>query len=50
MKYTMTSPCDQCPFLNTPQMKRGFTLSLLRLKQQEPMTRQLSLFTESLRH
>ena len=26
----MTSPCDQCPFLNTPQMKRGFSLSRLR--------------------
>lgn len=28
MKYTMTSPCDQCPFLN--KMKRGFTISRLR--------------------
>ena len=30
MRYTMTSPCDQCPFLATPQMKRGFTLRRLR--------------------
>jgi hypothetical protein len=30
MKYTMTSPCDQCPFLDTPQMKRGFTLRRLK--------------------
>lgn len=30
MKYTMTSPCDACPFLNTPNMKRGFSLSRLR--------------------
>jgi len=30
MKYTMTSPCDQCPFLNTPQMKRGFKLARLK--------------------
>jgi hypothetical protein len=30
MRYTMTSPCDQCPFLNTPQMKRGFTLARLK--------------------
>lgn len=29
MKYTMTSPCDQCPFLDTPQMRRGFTLRRL---------------------
>ena len=29
MKYTMTSPCDECPFLDTPQMKRGFTLRRL---------------------
>jgi hypothetical protein len=26
----MTSPCDQCPFLATPQMKRGFTLARLK--------------------
>jgi len=26
----MTSPCNQCPFLNTPQMKRGFKLARLR--------------------
>lgn len=31
MKYSMTSPCDACPFLNTPNMKRGFTIQ--RLKQ-----------------
>lgn len=30
MKYSMTSPCDACPFLNTPNMKRGFTLRRLR--------------------
>ena len=30
MKYTMTSPCDQCPFLNTSQMRRGFSLARLR--------------------
>lgn len=30
MKYSMTSPCDQCPFLDTPQMRRGFTLKRLR--------------------
>lgn len=30
MKYTMTSPCDACPFLNTPNMKRGFTVRRLR--------------------
>lgn len=30
MKYTMTSPCDACPFLDTPNMKRGFTLRRLR--------------------
>jgi hypothetical protein len=30
MKYTMTTPCDQCPFLNTPNMKRGFKLARLR--------------------
>lgn len=30
MKYTMTSPCDACPFLDTPQMRRGFTLGRLR--------------------
>ena len=29
MKYTMTAPCDACPFLNTPQMKRGFSLRRL---------------------
>lgn len=30
MKYSMTTPCDACPFLNTPNMKRGFTLRRLR--------------------
>lgn len=29
MKYTMTQPCDACPFLNTPNMRRGFTLKRL---------------------
>lgn len=29
MKYAMTSPCDACPFLDTPNMKRGFTLRRL---------------------
>lgn len=27
MNYTMTQPCDQCPFLNS--MKRGFSLGRL---------------------
>lgn len=31
MKYSMTAPCDQCPFLNTANMRRGFTL--LRLSE-----------------
>lgn len=30
MKYTMTQPCDMCPFLNNAQMRRGFTLRRLR--------------------
>lgn len=30
MKYTMTSPCDQCPFLDNAQMRRGFSLSRLK--------------------
>lgn len=30
MKYTMTNPCDACPFLNTPNMKRGFSLRRLK--------------------
>lgn len=30
MKYTMTSPCDACPFLDTPQMRRGFSMQRLR--------------------
>jgi hypothetical protein len=29
MKYTMTAPCDECPFLDTPNMQRGFTLRRL---------------------
>jgi hypothetical protein len=28
MRYTMTTPCDQCPFLKS--MKRGFTLRRLQ--------------------
>lgn len=30
MKYTMTSPCDACPFLDTPNMRRGFSMKRLR--------------------
>lgn len=30
MKYSMTKPCDACPFLDTPNMKRGFTLRRLK--------------------
>lgn len=30
MKYSMTTPCDACPFLNTPNFKRGFTLRRLK--------------------
>lgn len=30
MKYTLTTPCDACPFLNTPEMKRGFSLRRLK--------------------
>lgn len=30
MKYTMTTPCDQCPFLDTPNMRRGFTMRRLK--------------------
>jgi len=30
MKYTMTTPCDMCPFLNNANMKRGFTMQRLR--------------------
>lgn len=29
MNYSMTTPCDQCPFLNTPNMKRGFSMRRL---------------------
>lgn len=29
MQYTMTTPCDQCPFLDTPGNRRGFTLRRL---------------------
>lgn len=28
MQYTMTTPCDECPFLQ--KMKRGFTLKKLK--------------------
>lgn len=30
MNYTMTTPCAECPFLNTPNFKRGFTLRRLK--------------------
>jgi hypothetical protein len=30
VKYTMTTPCDQCPFLDSAQMRRGFTMHRLR--------------------
>lgn len=30
MNYTMTKPCDQCPFLDTPKMRRGFPLRRLK--------------------
>ena len=30
MKYTMTTPCDQCPFLDNAQMRRGFSMHRLR--------------------
>lgn len=30
MRYTMTSPCDQCPFLDNTQMRRGFTRARLK--------------------
>lgn len=30
MRYTMTTPCDQCPFLDNAQMRRGFKLASLR--------------------
>lgn len=29
MKYTMTTPCDACPFLDNKQMRRGFSLTKL---------------------
>jgi hypothetical protein len=28
--YVLTEPCDACPFLNTPNMKQGFTLRRLK--------------------
>jgi hypothetical protein len=30
VKYTMTQPCDQCPFLDNAQMRRGFSLARLK--------------------
>lgn len=30
MKYAMTQPCDACPFLDTPNNRRGFTLRRLQ--------------------
>src|SRR5690242_1901804 len=30
MRYTMTTPCDQCPFLDNAQMRHGFPMSRLR--------------------
>lgn len=31
MNYNgLSEPCDACPFLNTPNMRRGFTLKRLR--------------------
>ena len=30
MKYSMTTPCDECPFLNDPNMRRSFTLRRLK--------------------
>lgn len=30
MKYTMTRPCDACPFLDTPRMRRGFSMRRLK--------------------
>ncbi len=30
MRYTMSQPCAKCPFLDTPSMRRGFTLRRLR--------------------
>ena len=29
MNYSMTTPCDQCPFLKTPGMVRGFSMRRL---------------------
>ena len=29
MRYTMTEPCDACPFLATANMKRSFTMRRL---------------------
>ena len=30
MKYTMTAPCDMCPFLDAPNMRGTFTMRRLR--------------------
>lgn len=30
MNYNMTTPCAECPFLNTLNMRRGFTLQRLK--------------------
>lgn len=30
MRYTMITPCDQCPFLDTPQMRHGFSMRRLK--------------------
>ena len=30
MNYTMTAPCDACPFLNTPNNKRAFSVRRLK--------------------
>lgn len=31
MNYNgLSKPCDACPFLNTPTMRRGFTIARLR--------------------
>lgn len=30
MKYTQTEPCLECPFLDTPKIKRAFTMNRLR--------------------
>ncbi len=30
MNYSMTTPCSQCPFLDTPANRRAFTMRRLR--------------------